>query len=103
MRAVLRLTGTAIWLRRLTDRDRRARYKMLKTRRNRRLSKIAAMTVAALGLVAVALPLHTAKADMVYLGWDFGNGYGVGVGTVPSAYGYHYCGFVATRGPCYGW
>jgi len=76
---------------------------MLKTQRNRRLSKIAAMTVAALGLVAVALPLHPAKADMMYLGWDFGNGYGVGIGPVPSAYGYHYCGFTATAAPCRGW
>jgi hypothetical protein len=74
---------------------------MLKTRRNPRLSKIAAMTVAALGLLAVALPLQPAKADMTYLGWDFGNGFGVGVGPVPSAYGYHYCGFVATSRPCY--
>jgi hypothetical protein len=74
---------------------------MLKTQRNRRLSKVAAMTVAALGLLAVALPLHQAKADMTYLGWDFGNGFGVGVGPVPSAYGYHYCGIVATVRPCY--
>jgi hypothetical protein len=74
---------------------------MLKTQRNRRLSRIAAMSVAALGLVAVALPLHQAKADMIYLGWDFGNGFGVGVGAVPSAYGYHYCGLTATTRPCY--
>jgi hypothetical protein len=74
---------------------------MLKTRQNRRLSKIAAMSAAALGLLAVALPLHQAKADMIYLGWDFGNGFGIGVGPVPSAYGYHYCGMVATIGPCY--
>ena len=74
---------------------------MLKTRRNRRLSKIAAMSAAALGLMVVALPLHQAKADMMYLGWDFGNGFGVGVGPVPSAYGYHYCGFTATSRPCY--
>ena len=74
---------------------------MLKTGKNRRLSKIAAITVATLGLGAVALPLHPAKADMMYLGWDFGNGYGIGVGAVPSAYGYHYCGFTATVRPCY--
>jgi hypothetical protein len=74
---------------------------MLKTQRNRRLSKIAAMSAATLGLLAVALPLHQAKADMMYLGWDFGNGYGIGVGAVPSAYGYHYCGFTATTRPCY--
>ena len=74
---------------------------MLKTQRNRRLGKIAALSAAALGLLAVALPLQSAKADMMYLGWDFGNGYGVGIGPVPSAYGYHYCGIVATARPCY--
>jgi hypothetical protein len=50
--------------------------------------------------LAAALPLHQAKADGMYLGWDFGNGVGVGVGTPPSAYGYHYCGLVATPRPC---
>ncbi len=76
---------------------------MKTTIRNRRLGRIAALAAAALGLVAVALPTHPAKADMMYLGWDFGNGIGVGIGTPPSALGYHYCGFTATRGPCYGW
>ena len=74
---------------------------MRKTIGNRRFSRIAALTVAALGLIAVALPMQGAKADTMYLGWDFGNGVGVGVGTPPSAYGYHYCGFVATARPCY--
>ena len=55
--------------------------------RNRQLSRLATLSVAALGLLAVALPLHSAKADGMYLGWDFGNGVGVGVGTPPSAYG----------------
>jgi len=68
--------------------------------RNRQLSRLATLSVAALGLLAVALPLHSAKADGMYLGWDFGNGVGVGVGTPPSAYGYHYCGIVATMRPC---
>ena len=78
---------------------------MSETLGNRRLRRrVAALAVAAIGLMAIALPLAPAKADMVYLGWDFGNGYGVGVGAVPSAYGYHYCGFVATNRPCsWGW
>jgi hypothetical protein len=63
--------------------------------------RIATLAAAAFGLVAVAFSAQPAKADMVYLGWDFGNGYGIGVGHVPSAYGYHYCGLIATRGPCY--
>jgi hypothetical protein len=76
---------------------------MRKPVRNRRLSRLATLAVAALGLFAVALPLRPAEANMLYLGWDFGNGYGIGIGHVPSAYGYHYCGFVATSGPCYNW
>ena len=74
---------------------------MQKTIRNRRLGRLTTLAIAAFGLVAVTLPLQTAKADGIYLGWDFGNGLGVGVGTPPSAYGYHYCGFVATYRPCY--
>ncbi|HTZ36868.1 MAG TPA: hypothetical protein VMB84_12625 [Stellaceae bacterium] len=69
----------------------------------KRLGRVAALAIASLGLIAVALPLHPAKADTMYLGWDFGNGFGVGIGTPPSAYGMHYCGIVATRGPCYNW
>ena len=74
----------------------------MKTGRTRRLIWLATLSVAALGLLAMALPLHPAKADGMYLGWDFGNGVGVGVGvgTPPSAYGYHYCGIVATARPC---
>jgi hypothetical protein len=70
----------------------------MKTVRTRQLSRWATLAIAALGLVAAALPLQPAKADGMYLGWDFGNG--VGIGTPPSAYGYHYCGFVATARPC---
>jgi len=72
----------------------------MKSTRTRQLRRLATLSVAALGLLAVALPLHPAKADSMYLGWDFGNGFGVGVGTPPSAYGYHYCGIVATMRPC---
>ena len=64
------------------------------------MGKIATLAVAALGLMAVALPLHQARANM-YLGWDFGNGFGVGIGTPPSAYGMHYCGPFATYARCY--
>ena len=74
---------------------------MQKTERTRRLSRVATLAVAALGLLAVALPLQSAKADGMYFGWDFGNGFGVGLGTPPSAFGYHYCGPVATMRPCY--
>ncbi len=77
---------------------------MRDTTRNRRFGRFAAVAVGALGLVAVALPLHPAKADSMYLGWDFGNGFGIGVGTPPSALGYHYCGVVATTNPyCRNW
>jgi len=73
----------------------------MNTAKTRRLGRVAAFSVAALGLLAVSLPLQSAKADTMYLGWDFGNGFGVGIGTPPSAYGAHYCGFVATTRPCY--
>lgn len=72
----------------------------MKPTRIRRFSRLATLSAAALGLLAVALPLHQTKADGMYLGWDFGNGVGVGVGTPPSAYGFHYCGIVATMRPC---
>ena len=44
-------------------------------------------------MVAVAIPLSAARAQP-YLGWDFGNGFGIGIGPPPSAYN-----------PCpdYGW
>jgi hypothetical protein len=74
---------------------------MRKTVRNRRLGFVATFAVAALGLLAVALPMQAAHADGMYAGWDFGNGFGIGVGTPPSAYGYHYCGVVATYRPCW--
>ncbi|HJU18250.1 MAG TPA: hypothetical protein VJ770_17495 [Stellaceae bacterium] len=61
--------------------------------RTRRLGKWATLAVAAAALGAVAIPLQPASAQ-IYLGWDFGNGFGIGIGTPPSAY---------ERCPTYGW
>ena len=55
--------------------------------RKRRFSTIVAAAVAALGLAALSLPLTPAQAQVPYLGVDFGNGWGVGIGAPPSAYG----------------
>ncbi len=57
--------------------------------RNRRLGKIGAAVVGAAGLCALMVPLAPARAQAVvpYLGIDFGNGWGVGIGAPPSAYG----------------
>jgi len=65
------------------------------------MGKLATFAIAAFGLIAVALPLQQANADTMYFGWDFGNGFGVGIGAPPSARGMHYCGPVATYGRCY--
>jgi hypothetical protein len=51
----------------------------------RRFRKLATLAVAVAALGAVAVPLGAANAQ-IYLGWDFGNGFGVGIGTPPSAY-----------------
>ena len=55
-------------------------------------------TAAAMVLGAVAIPVAPAHAqlalDQIYLGWDFGSGFGIGVGRVPSSY--NPC-------PTYGW
>jgi hypothetical protein len=55
-----------------------------------------AVTAAAFGaVITLSSPAHAQLAlDQIYLGWDFGNGFGIGVGQVPSA-----------RNPCptYGW
>ena len=61
--------------------------------------RVAALTAAAaMVLGAVAIPVAPAHAqlalDQIYLGWDFGNGFGIGVGRVPSSY--NPC-------PTYGW
>jgi hypothetical protein len=52
-----------------------------------RIHRPAAAAVVALTLGALALPLTPAKAQVPYLGVDFGNGWGVGIGAPPSAYG----------------
>ena len=52
-----------------------------------RIYRPAAVAVVALTLGALALPLAPAKAQVPYLGVDFGNGFGVGIGAPPSAYG----------------
>jgi hypothetical protein len=72
---------------------------MLDDTKKRRFGKFATLAVAGAALGAVALPLSPANAQM-YLGWDFGNGFGIGIGTPPSALGMHYCGLTPTFGPC---
>jgi hypothetical protein len=59
--------------------------------RARRFGKLFALSVAAATLGALAIPAAEAQP---YLGWDFGNGFGIGLGTPPSAY---------ERCPNYGW
>ena len=53
--------------------------------RTRRLSKWATLAAASVALGALAIPLSSASAQP-YIGWDFGNGFGIGLGTPPSAY-----------------
>jgi len=67
------------------------------TEKTSRAGRLVTLAVAAAALVAAGAPLSPAKAQLlgdIYLGWDFGNGFGIGVGQVPSA-----------RNPCptYGW
>ena len=59
----------------------------------RRFGKFATLAFAATALGAVAMRTAPANAQM-YLGWDFGNGFGIGIGQVPSAY---------SPCPTYGW
>ena len=68
-------------------------------KKSTRPGRVAALTAAAaMVLGAVAIPVAPAHAqlalDQIYLGWDFGNGFGIGVGRVPSSY--NPC-------PTYGW
>ena len=68
-------------------------------KKSTRAGRIPALTAAAaMVLGAVAIPVAPAHAqlalDQIYLGWDFGNGFGIGVGRVPSSY--NPC-------PTYGW
>ena len=68
-------------------------------KKSTRPGRVAALTAAAaMVLGAVAIPVAPAHAqlalDQTYLGWDFGNGFGIGVGRVPSSY--NPC-------PTYGW
>ena len=55
------------------------------------LGKLLAVAVAAAAFGGLAPPAAQAQP---YLGWDFGNGIGLGLGTPPSAY---------ERCPNYGW
>ena len=67
------------------------------TNKATRAGRLTTLAVAAVGLCAVATPLSPAHAQLlgpIYLGWDFGNGFGIGIGQVPSAY--NPC-------PTYGW
>jgi len=60
---------------------------MLLDTRKRRFSRIAAAAVGAIALAALVVPSTSAQAQVPYLGVDFGNGWGVGIGAPPSAYG----------------
>ena len=60
---------------------------MLPALRNLPLNWPVAATVVALSLGALAVPLTPVNAQVPYLGVDFGNGVGVGIGAPPSAYG----------------
>ena len=51
----------------------------------RRLGKVATLAAAAVALGTLVIPLKPADAQ-IYLGWDFGNGFGIGIGVPPSAY-----------------
>ncbi len=53
-------------------------------RRTGRAGRLAGV-IAGIALGALAMQSVPAHAQM-YLGWDFGNGFGIGIGPVPSAY-----------------
>lgn len=58
-----------------------------------RFWRLAGLTVAAT-LLGAALTAPAQAGSEPYLGWDFGNGLGIGIGTPPSAY---------DACPTYGW
>ena len=60
---------------------------MMTVTKRRPAWRLMAAAVALAGLAAVALPLRPAHAQVPYLGVDFGNGFGIGIGAPPSAYG----------------
>jgi hypothetical protein len=66
---------------------------MAATARARRFGTFAALALAAATFGAVLAPPANAGSEP-YLGWDFGRGLGIGIGTPPSAY---------DRCPTYGW
>ena len=63
-------------------------------KRTRRFGKLATLAFIGAALVAMAVPLTPPANAQIYLGWDFGNGFGIGLGPPPSAY---------TPCPNYGW
>src|SRR5437763_12130311 len=67
--------------------------KMLAIKRSRQAGKFTTLAVAAAAVIGLIIPMAPASAQ-IYLGLDFGNGFGIGVGQVPSA-----------QSPCptYGW
>lgn len=67
--------------------------KMLAIKRSRQAGKLTTLAVAAAAVGGLIIPMAPASAQ-IYLGLDFGNGFGIGVGQVPSA-----------QSPCptYGW
>jgi len=74
---------------------------MMLDKRNRWFSRFGILSAAAVGGLAVlTLPLSPAKTQ--YLGLDFGNGVGIGVGTPPSAYGYYAYGYPPYHHDYYG-
>jgi hypothetical protein len=52
-----------------------------------RINKLAAGVIGAAALGVLAISAGPANAQVPYLGVDFGNGWGIGVGAPPSAYG----------------
>jgi hypothetical protein len=58
---------------------------MENTKHTRRFGKLATLALAAVALGALLAPFSPARAQP-YLGWDFGNGFGIGIGAPPSAY-----------------